>query len=360
MAFGIRSLDEVSKSVRGAFRQYLTGSDASLLQNLVYVIGKVVALLARAYEQRFFWLARQMFLSSATDAAWIARHCADVGIFRKPASAARGSIEGTGTPLAVYPQGIRFSSGGNTYLSTAPATAGGDGVVVFAVTCEQTGFLTNREDGAVLNLTDPALNPSLSAEFEVSTAGIGGGADVESTDALKARGLYRKRNPPRAGSLTDYEDLVNAVPGVIKSWAFRPANTASALTVLFLFAGRTNSIPEAGDVAVVQAAIDARRLIRVDDGVAAAPVAKVVDVTITGLTLDTAEVRAAIATAIRAMFLTRCRPGIAANTFTVSRSWISEAISGAAGEDRHQLTVPAADITLTNGEFPVLGTVTYA
>jgi uncharacterized phage protein gp47/JayE len=110
---------------------------------------------------------------------------------------------------------------------------------------------------------------------------------------------------------------------------------------------------------VVQAAIDAQRLIRVDDSVAVAPVAHPVDITIDGLSADTPEIRAAIETAISAMFLARCRPGIAGNTFTLSRSWISEAISTVSGENQHELVEPAADIVLSGGEFPTLGIVTY-
>lgn len=50
---------------------------------------------------------------------------------------------------------------------------------------------------------------------------------------------------------------------------------------------------------------------------------------------------------------------IAGDTFTLSRSWITEAISQASGEKRHVLSLPLDDVTLTNGEFPVLGSVTY-
>lgn len=359
MAYSIRSLDEISKTVRGAFRQYLPGTDASLAQNVLYVIAKAVTLLAREYELRFGWLSRQMFLSLADDDAWVARHAGDVGIWRKPASASVGTIDGTGLPSTAYSSGIRFSSGGNTYVSTASAVSAVDGSVSFAVACEQTGASTNRDAGAVMNLTDPSLEPTLSAEFEVATGGLGGGADIETTEQLRARGLFRKRNPPRAGALTDYEELALSVPGVIKSWAFRVPASPGAVTVLFLFAGRSDSIPLVGDVAAVQAAIDARRLIRVDAGEAAAPVALPIAVTISGLTNDTAEVRAGIAANIRAMLVERCRPGISGNTFTVSKSWFAEAISQAAGEDRHLMTAPSADVTLTGGEFPVLGTLSF-
>ena len=52
MSLATRSLDEISRTVRGAFRQYLPGTDASLKNNVLTVIGKVVTLLAREYELR--------------------------------------------------------------------------------------------------------------------------------------------------------------------------------------------------------------------------------------------------------------------------------------------------------------------
>nr|WP_295465185.1 baseplate J/gp47 family protein [Mesorhizobium sp.] len=360
MAYLTRSLDEISKTVRGAFRQYLPGTDASLAQNVLYVIAKAVTLLAREYELRFGWLSRQMFLSSADGDAWVARHAGDVGIWRKPAASASGMVTGSGLPSTAYPAGVRFSSGGNTFVSTASVVTDAEGAVSIPVVAEQSGASTNRDADAVMLLTDPSLNPTLASEFAVAVGGLGGGADVETTASLRARALFRKRYPPRAGALSDYEELALNVPGVICAWAFRVSASPGAVTVLFLFAGRTNSIPLSGDVAAVQAAIDARRLIRVDAGEASAPVALPVNVTISGLATDTADVRAAIEASIRAMFIARCRPGIAGNTFTVSRSWISEAISTASGEDRHVITAPAADITLTGGQFPVLGVVTYA
>lgn len=359
MPYVTRSLDVLSQTARGAFRQFLPGTDASLKQSVVTVIAKVMALLAYEYEQRFAWLVKQMFLTTADDAAWVAQHAAEVGITAKPAAPAAGTVTGIGTPGAVYPAGLRLVSGTHTYATTAPATASGGGVLSAPVRAEQAGEATNRDAGSLLNTADPSLSPGVGADFVVAAGGLGGGADPEGTEQLRARALFRKRNPPRAGALSDYEAIALGVPGVLKAWAFRVSGSPGGVTVLFLFAGRTDSIPLPGDVAAVQAAIDARRLIRVDAGEAAAPVARPVDVTIAGLATDTADVRAAIAAAIRALFLARCRPGIAGDTFTVSRSWIAEAVSGAAGEDLHVLTAPAGDITLTGGQFPVLGVLSF-
>ncbi|MDO3434321.1 baseplate J/gp47 family protein [Rhizobium sp. CBN3] len=359
MAWQIRSLTEASARVRGAFRQYLPGTDTALANNFVTICVKVLAGLAHEFELRMAYLVKQLFISTATG-QWLVQHCADIGIFRKQASAASGFIAGTGAPLATYPAGVRFVSGSITYLSTAPATADGAGALTMSVTSEIRGAASNRDAGGLLGLADPVLYPDLSDEWEVGDAGLGGGADVESDDSLRARGLQRKRNPPGGGTLTDYERIALAVPGVLAAWAFRGSNSIGSIFVYFLFAGRDDFIPEAGDVAAVQAAIDAQRLIRVDDSVAVAPIAHPVDVTISGLSADTPEIRAAIEAAISAMFLARCRPGIPGNTFTLSRSWISEAISTVSGEDRHVLVAPAADIVLSGGEFPTLGVVTYA
>jgi uncharacterized phage protein gp47/JayE len=359
MAWQIRSLSEASVRIRGAFRQYMPGTDSALANNFVTVVGKVIAGLAHEFELRMGYLARQLFIFTA-DGQFLALHCADIGVYRKQASAASGFIAGTGAALAVYPAGVRFVSGNIIYTSTAPATADASGALTVPVTSETRGAAANRDDGGLLALADPILYPDLSGSWTVTAAGLGGGADTENDESLRARGLQRKRNPPGGGTLDDYERIARDVPGVVAAWAFRGSNSIGSVFVYFLFSGRANLIPEPSDVAVIQSAIDAKRLIRVDDSVAVAPVPHPINITISGLSADTPDVRASISAAISAMFVARCRPGIAGNTFTLWREWISEAISGVAGEDHHELVTPAANIVLTGGEFPTLGTVTYA
>ncbi|WP_319520113.1 baseplate J/gp47 family protein [uncultured Martelella sp.] len=357
MPWTIRPLADWSSRMRGSFRQYLQGTDSALANNFVTVTAKVVAAMAHEYELRLGYLTRQMFLTTATG-KWLAAHCYEVGIFRKPAARASGVIAGVGAVSTTYPAGIRFQSGNIIYVSTAAVTSSASGAVEFSVRAQSAGLAGNRDAGSELALADAGLYPALSDTFTVASGGLGGGADTELDTGLRARGLQRKQNPPGGGTLTDYERYALEVPGVLKAWAFQ-MSTPGSLVVLFLFEGRDDYIPLPADVAVVQAAIDAQRLIRVDNSVAAAAVAREIDIEIGGLSQDTPEIRATIEQAITDMFLEKCRPGIAASTFTVSVSWIAEAISQASGEERHRLIAPLADITLTNGEFPVLGEVTY-
>ncbi len=360
MAYKIRSLNDLGASVRGMFRQYLPGTDASIQQNFVYVCAKVVALLAREYELRLEWIYTQLFVSTATDRAILRMHGADYRIYQKPAAPAVGIITGAGQAGVTYPAGIRFLSGGATYLTTSPFTAASDGAFSASVQAETRGATTNRDTGAVMNLADAALYPTLAQQAEVGVAGLGGGADLEEIESLRKRILARKAQPPQGGALPDYERFALEVPGVLKAWAYQFTNGIGSIVVYFLFDGRVNYIPTSGDVATVQAHIDAKRLIRVDDIVAVAPIADPVNITIADLSTDTPDVRAAIEANLRAMFLERPRPGVAAEPFELSLSWISEAISSATGEDQHTLVLPSTDLSFTNGHIPVLGAVSYA
>lgn len=358
MAWTIRSLGETSARVRGAFRQYLPGTDSALANNFVTVTGKVLAGISHEFELRMGWLARQLFLSTASG-QYLVLHASDVGIYRRAAASASGVIEGLGLAGTVYPAGIRFVSGRNTYVSTAAVTAAAGGQLSLPVTSLEFAASANRDADGAMTLADPGLWPDLGTQWAVAIGGIGGGADIESDDSLRARGLQRKRNPPGGGTLSDYERIALSVSGVAKAWAYRDTLSPGFVVVFFLFEGRHNLIPLPADVDAVQAAIDAQRLIRVDDSVAQAPIPRPVDIAISGLSVDTEELRARISESLTAMFRDRCRPGIPANVFILSRSWISETISQTTGEDRHTLLAPSGDIVLTDGQFPVLGVVTY-
>lgn len=358
MAWQIRSLDDASAAIRGAFRRFLPGTDTALKNNFVTVVVKVLAGLSHEFELRMGYLARQLFASTAS-LPFLRLHGADVGIFQKAASASQGSIEGEGQGNTLYPSGIRFVSGADTYVSTAPAQASANGSVVFQVAAETKGANTNRNAGGILTIADPGLYPTLGANWTVGSNGLGGGADIENTEDFRARVLFRKANPPGAGKLSDYERIVRDVPGVLKAWAYRDSLTPSFMAVFFLFDGRPNRIPTDGDVLVVQAALDAARLIRVNDSVVVAPTPVALNPVIAGLSADTEAIRSAIAAAIETVLYERARPGIPGDIFWLSRSWIAEAISQVTGEDRHELNWPLNDLPYTNGEYPVIGTVSF-
>ena len=86
-----------------------------------------------------------------------------------------------------------------------------------------------------MNVPANIAYPSLPAVAYVGVNGIGGGADVESDEDLRARVLFRKRNPPHSGSKSDYIAWALEVPGVTRAFVSpfktQDGQIASALTV---------------------------------------------------------------------------------------------------------------------------------
>lgn len=357
MAFLPRSIATISAAIRGDLRRELPGTDATIWPNTLAVFSKVVAMANHLVEQRAAWIYRQIFASTA-DRQHIERHAYEYGIARRSASPAIGVIIGTGSPGTIYPAGIGFMSGGDVFRTSSDARAADNGDVLLRVYSEKAGSAMNRAGGDTMTLIDTALFPSLGAQATIMPEGLGGGADAESDEDLRARVLDRKRRPPQGGAYSDYEQIALSVPGVVKAWAWPFAHGPGTVGVWFLFAGREDLIPAAPDVLAVQQELESRRLIRARL-FAAAPLPFPLDVTISGLARDTVETRAAIEQSLRVMLYERGKPGVAIEPFVLSRSWVAEAISLAVGEDRHLLAAPLADVVYTDGQYPILGTVTY-
>jgi phage-related baseplate assembly protein len=139
-------------------------------------------------------------------------------------------------------------------------------------------------------------------------------------------------------------------------------NSTRRVWIAFTFAGRANGIPTSGDVDAVVAAVDNINVRPVTAQVTVvAPTAVPIDITATGVEPLTVATEAAIRAELAAMFQDRLGVATPNRNYVLSRSWISEAIARAVGEDRHVLTVPSADVVLsTAGQMPVLGTVTLS
>ncbi len=358
MNFAVRSLAAISAAIRGDLRRELPGTDATVWPNTLSVFSKVVAMAIQLVEYRAEYIYRQIFASTA-DRAHLERQAYELGLARKPASRAIGMVTTTGTPGAVYPAGITYLSGADVFHVSSDARVADNGDVVFFVHSDVPGAAMNRAPGDTLHLADGALYPSLGALAAVASDGLGGGADIEDDESLRARILDRKRRPPQGGAYSDYEQFARNVPGVVKAWAWPFADGPGTVGVWFLFAGRSNLIPSAPDIIAVREELESRRLIRAGLSVSA-PLPMPVAITIAGLGRDTDETRADIEASLSAMFLDRAKPGVAVEPFVLSRSWIGEAISKAAGEDRHVLAEPLTDLVFTDGQYPVLGEVTYA
>lgn len=340
MAFEAPPVDEISARIRADFRREMPGTEPGIWPNNLYVITKVFAQIASAYYQRQEWLIKQRFAHLA-DSEGLDEHGADVGVARLPATYAAGDIKVTATIGTVIAAGTRFRrSDGAIYTTDALVTT------TLADTnipshAEEAGRGGNVVADVVLTMETPLA--AITAHV-VGAGGIKGGSDIENDASMRSRILDRKRNPPMGGSLSDYVRWTREYPGVTKVWVLRATPTPGEVTVIFMMDYTyADGIPLAGDVTAVEAILDANAPAAAGL-VVQAPVAQPINVTITGLSPNTQPVKDEITRELAAMIRRRAVPGSFEEPFTFSRSWLSEAIAMSTGEDKHSLTLPAADI----------------
>lgn len=115
-------------------------------------------------------------------------------------------------------------------------------------------------------------------------------------------------------------------------------------------------IPTAADVEAVLDYIAAPTRAPVTaDVYVAAPIAKRLDITVTGLNPNTTAVKQAVISELEDLIARDSEPG---GTIRVSRIW--EAVSIATGESYHTITSPSTDQVAASGRMWVLGAVTFA
>lgn len=311
------------------------------------VYARVLAGLAHGLYGYVDWLANQIIYDTA-EAEFLARWASIWGVTRKPASTATGSVTFAVSSGAVIPSGTLLQAlDGVQYQTTADAT-----VTVPTATASVAALVAaaagNRTTGQTLTLTSPIVGVQSSA-----TAGaLTGGADLESDDDLRARLIDRIQQPPHGGDAHDYVTWALEVPGVTRAWCFPMELGEGTVTVRFVRDDDASLIPDAGEVAAVQAYIDALRPVTAAVTVVA-PTAVPLAFSI-AVAPNTAAVKAAVQAELSDLIARESKPG-----GTIYLSHIRAAISAAVGEDNYTMSAPSADVTNTAGNMTTLGTITW-
>lgn len=332
----------------------LSGGDAMLRRAIERVLARVFAGAIHGLYGRLETLAKNLFDDSA-EGEVLARRAAIKGLVKKPATLAAGPITVTGADDEVVPEGARLQRSDEAeYLVTAPATIVA-GVATVTVVAAVAGSAGVAEEGTELTFVSPIGGISSSAV--VATGGLVGGADEETDEELRARLLARNRKPPQGGAQADYEDWAKDISGVTRVWPIPERSGLGTVGVTFVMDGRADIIPLGGDLTIVANYIAAVRPVTAAVTVFA-PTPVPLDLTI-ALTPEGSAVPEAVQAAVEAelkdLLAREAKPG-----GTILRTHITEAISIAAGELDHVLTVPAGNVTVDAEEMVVLGEITWS
>lgn len=348
--FSRPTLPEIHGQIRDDINTRLPGAEARLRRATLNVLGAVFAGSVHLLYGFIAFIAKNVMIDTA-QTVWLERHGSQWNIFRKAATFANGMATVTGTDGAVLPVGAELQRADGALFSVESDGTIVAGTATVNVSAQAPGIDGNTETATKLTLVSPIVG--LMSELTVASPGISGGVETESDEGLRERLLLRIRETPHGGSKTDYEQWALSVSGVTRAWAFPNELGAGTVTVRFVMDGKVGSIlPDAGEVATVQAFLDTKRPVTAEATVVA-PTQTPLDFTI-NVSPDTAEIRAAITARLTDLLFRDGEPG---GTIFLSR--IEEAISLASGEFHHTMTAPSDNVTLTPGAMPSLGSITW-
>lgn len=278
------------------------------------------------------------------------------GVERLGATAAGGQVAVTGSAGATLlkdallrgPNGLDYSVTAALTLSAAQASAD--------VVCAGPGAAGNLPDGAQLTLVDPL--PGLAGTLTVGSAGLAGGADVESLEAWRARVVDEWQTlttqGSRGGRRVDYVYWArSAHPSVTGALAQAHALGLGSMVVRPICNGLPGRLPPAAVLAAVRAYL-ADAAPGAADVYVLAPVTRAVAIALDlSAAVDSQQTRTAIETALRKAVLSEQTDGA-----VLTLAEVDAAVSTVTTQ--YTRLAPTFDIACGAGEVLALPSVTWA
>lgn len=361
MPFPLRTPQEIQRRLEASMETELRrvrpdASEAAIARAVRSPRGMIAAILRitamALYEEHLHlrWMGDQYFPDTAEIEALI-RHCSIWGIVRRPATRAIGRATVAGTDGTLVPIGARLVGATAIYVTTTAVTLD-DGTAVLELTALDAGADGNAAAGTGLSFESPIAGLDAPVAT-VDSEGLAGGAEIETPAALLRRLLERIQEPAHGGAFFDYPVWVqNKFPAL--SVLCLPNWTGLGTVGVAVVMGDADAprVPTSAELIAIAAEIETQRPVTADVDVFAATLVTI-DPTIM-VDPFTVAVKAAVQTALKAFFAAEAGIGK-----LMPKSRMSEAISAATGEYRHELIVPAGDVVPAAAAFPVLGTITW-
>jgi len=362
LSFSRPSLTELCDRISSDFETRITGVGSLLRRSILKIMAKVYGGAIHLCYGFLKYTVDQLFVLTA-DENNLNTHATEYGLSRESATKATGTGAATGTAGVEIPVNTKLqSTTGEVYLIDDTYTVGAGGTVNINFTAQVAGVDSNNDAGITLSFVSPIVN--INSSVTVDSDGISGGTDEEYVEDLRDRLLTRKRQPPHGGSQADYVTWAKEVSGVTRAWCLPAYNGLGTIGVAFTRDDDTSIIPDATERNTVEEYIiehiDPASGETVGIPVGAQTgltvitlVSQSIDFTIR-LSSNTTTIQTAIENELEDLLYRKGGPGE-----TIYLSQINEAITSAQYNFNAVLVSPNADITSTNTQVPILGTITF-
>lgn len=368
MAFSRPTLQQIIDRIASDLVAKITGASTLALRSVLLIIARAYAGAVHSLYGYLDNQSKELFATTATgdsDGGKLDTIGTEYGLTRNAATAATGIITITGTAATDVPAGTAFNSpAGNRYTTDELVTIAITGDITAAVTCDTVGSAGNDSPSVILTLESPIVGVDSTAI--VDSDGLTGGADIETDVAYRARILARKRLAPHGGAEHDLINWMLEVDGVTRAWVYPQYMGAGTVACYFVYDGNAPAsiLPTSAQLSAMVTYLTEHVG---EDGYTygipvtmlpglfvAAPTMRTIDMSIK-IKPNTTAVQDAVEAAIVDYLY---QYGIPEGTLYMSQ--LSQAIAAAADLTAHQVTVPAADITLLYNEVAELGTITWS
>jgi uncharacterized phage protein gp47/JayE len=361
MAFVRPTLQQIIERVEGDFKGALQ-IVTILRRSFVKALARAISGTAHVVHGHLVFISKQIFPDQA-EVEYLDRWGSIYGLERNAAVYTQLEVEFTVTAaLTIVAGTIMQRSDQVEYEIDEDVIASGAGTITGTVSARVAGAAGNITDGSMISFQSP--QPNVAGEALVVSTLVEG-EDRETDEAYRQRVVDRIQTPPSGGTVSDYKAWALEVSGVTRVWVFPGHLGEGTVGVSFVEDNDTPSIiPDAPEIAAVQANIDLKKPVTADVTVFA-PIDNPVDLDIS-LKPNTLVVRDAVTEELRDLFRREANvkgaiDGDSFFTGLIPLSRIAEAISIADGEQDHIITnLVTAPVPATTGGILTLGTITFA
>jgi uncharacterized phage protein gp47/JayE len=356
MAFARPTLTEIRARIQADLNERANGGTPYLRRAFEYVLSWAIAAVVHDLHGHIAYGVTQL-LPTSCDATQLAQWGQMLSIPRKqPTAATSTGYTFSGTNTTVIPEGTVIQVAGNVrYLTTAEGVVSA-GVATVPVEAESVGVEGNTDAATPGTLVSGITGIQTDGVFATEASG---GNDLEDLEVWRERILVRIRTTPRGGTSDDYEVWVRDTPNVsVRDVYVRPLRsgfgTVDVAFTVVPVSPSTDIIPSAPQIALVQAYVDSKRPIDMAGCTVYAPATDTVLYTI-AIRPNTLAVR----TAVEAQLDDYHNRELGMDdVLLISRA--DEAVSAAAGEIDHLISVPAGNVIPPTDVILLRGEVTFS
>lgn len=346
--------DQIYTRITADMRTRVTSNTPILKFSLLGILAKVFTGAIHLVYGALAVVLKQLFVDTATG-EYLDRHANLYNLPRKAASFATGTLNFSGTDGATIPEGTQVQDENGILYDTTEEKTIVSGSAIVPIQAEEAGTGGNSSSATfslVAALADvdtqatPAENPN-------------GGQDLETDEQLRYRLKLRIQNPPKGGTVADYESWALEIPGVGNAW-IKPADKyAGAGTVGIVIATAELGTVDPSVKTETQDYIDSSRVAGIRSDVLD-PIILPTDFSIK-ISPYTENFRTNITEALENLIISEAEPG-----GTLLLTHIQSAISGTGVEDYtiESITVDGTsngvgNISTDNTQLLNLGVVSY-